>query len=285
MNDNFKIDEIVQGLCDQKFDFLKHSLRIRVSMPSVEKLEYLVEKLKTVLFPGYFGNSDISDNALPFYLGATLDEIRKILLEQIRSGLCFDCGFDELTCSNCEDRAENIAETFLIKLPSVKALLSTDVIAAYNGDPAAKNYGEAIFCYPSINVLTHYRIANELVKLGVPIIPRIIAEMAHSKTGIDIHPGATIGSHFFIDHGTGVVIGETAVIGNNVRIYQGVTLGAKSFPLDENGKPIKGIPRHPIVEDDVTIYSNSTILRRITIGKGAVIGGNMWVAGTVALFF
>jgi serine O-acetyltransferase len=160
-------------------------------------------------------------------------------------------------------------------------VLATDVEAAYNGDPAAKNYGEIISCYPVIKALINYRIAHELHKLGVPLIPRILTEMAHSETGIDIHPGAQIGSHFTIDHGTGVVIGETCIIGNNVKLYQGVTLGAKSFPLDADGNPIKGIARHPILEDNVIVYSNATILGRITIGKDAVIGGNIWVTENV----
>ena len=160
-------------------------------------------------------------------------------------------------------------------------MLATDVQAAFAGDPAAKNPGETIFCYPSIKAVTNYRIAHELYLLGVPLIPRIITEMAHSATGIDIHPGATIGESFFIDHGTGTVIGETCIIGRNVRLYQGVTLGAKSFPKGENGHLVKGIARHPIVEDNVTIYSGATILGRITIGEGAVIGGNVWVVDDV----
>jgi serine O-acetyltransferase len=153
--------------------------------------------------------------------------------------------------------------------------------AAFIGDPAAKSISEIIFCYPNTMAMTYHRIAHELYKSGVPLIPRIISEMAHSRTGIDIHPGAQIGEHFFIDHGTGTVIGETCIIGNNVRIYQGVTLGAKSFPLDENNNPIKDIPRHPIVEDDVTIYSGATVLGRVTIGKGSEIGGNVWITESV----
>lgn len=156
-------------------------------------------------------------------------------------------------------------------------MLATDIEAAYNGDPAAESKGEIISCYPVIKALVNYRIAHELVKLGVPLIPRIITEMAHSETGIDIHPAAQIGHHFTIDHGTGVVIGATCIIGNNVKLYQGVTLGAKSFPLDADGNPIKGIPRHPILEDDVIVYSNATILGRVTIGKGCVVGANIWV--------
>ncbi len=164
----------------------------------------------------------------------------------------------------------------------MRETLSTDVEAAYNGDPAAKSIGEVIFCYPAIKAISNYRIAHELMQLNIPLIPRIISEMAHSETGIDIHPGAKIGHHFTIDHGTGVVIGETCIIGNHVKLYQGVTLGAKSFPLDEKGQPIKGILRHPVLEDHVIVYSNATILGRITIGKGAVVGGNIWVTENIA---
>jgi len=173
------------------------------------------------------------------------------------------------------------ALTFMDKLPKIRELLASDAVAAFEGDPAAKQIGETIFCYPSITALLHHRISHELYKLNVPLIPRIISERAHSLTGIDIHPGASIGERFFIDHGTGTVIGETTIIGNNVRIYQGVTLGAKSFPMDEKGLPIKDIPRHPIVEDNVVIYAGATILGRITIGKNAEIGGNVWVTHDV----
>lgn len=174
------------------------------------------------------------------------------------------------------------ATAFLQALPDIRNMLILDVQAAYEGDPAAKSPGETIFSYPSIAALTHQRIAHSLHNLGVDIIPRIITEMAHAVTGIDIHPGARIGNGLFIDHGTGVVVGETSIIGNNVRLYQGVTLGAKSFPKDEHGNPVKGLARHPIVEDDVTIYSGATVLGRITIGRGAVIGANVWVTSDVA---
>ena len=159
--------------------------------------------------------------------------------------------------------------------------MSLDAKAAFDGDPAAHSIAETIFCYPSIMAMTYHRVAHELYKLDVPIIPRIISEMAHSRTGIDIHPGAQIGEYFFIDHGTGTVIGETCIIGKNVRIYQGVTLGAKSFPLDENGNPVKKIPRHPIIEDNVVIYSGATVLGRVTIGEGSEIGGNVWITESV----
>ena len=181
----------------------------------------------------------------------------------------------------CHTTASNIAAQFISRLPLIRHTLATDVEAAYYGDPAATCFGEIICCYPIIRAITNYRIAHELYTLGVPLIPRIITEMAHSETGIDIHPGAKIGDHFTIDHGTGVVIGATCIIGNHVKLYQGVTLGAKSFPLDEHGNPIKGIPRHPILEDDVIVYSNATILGRITIGRGATIVGNIWVTESV----
>lgn len=177
---------------------------------------------------------------------------------------------------------EEQATEFVEKMNQVAQSLNTDVIAAYNGDPAAESHDEVICCYPVIKALINYRVAHELLLMGVKLIPRILTEMAHSETGIDIHPGAVIGDYFTIDHGTGVVIGATCIIGNHVKLYQGVTLGAKSFPLDEHGNPIKGIPRHPILEDNVIVYSNSTILGRVTIGKDAVIGGNVWLTHDVA---
>ncbi len=276
------IDKVVAGLSDEKkYAFLHHSSSRNIPMPSIESLDQIMELLKKVIFPGFFGHSEVSNDTMNYYIGANLDIIYRMVSEQIKRGFCFDCGDIEMICNQCETRAAEASNKFLEKLPYIKHMLSTDVIAAFNGDPAARNYSETIFCYPSIKALTYFRIAHELYLLNVPIIPRIITEMSHSLTGIDIHPGATIGENFFIDHGTGVVIGETCIIGNNVRLYQGVTLGAKSFPLDENGKPIKGIARHPIVEDDVIIYSNATILGRITIGKGAAIGGNQWIINDV----
>lgn len=279
---HFNLDKIVKSLSDkEKYNFLYHTTKTGMSMPSVEILDQIVTHLKKIIFPGFYGHSEVNEDSIGYYIGANVDIVYRLLSEQIKRGFCFSCNEDEMNCMNCEMKSKDIAAAFIEKLPEVKHLLSTDVIAAYNGDPAAKSYGETIFCYPSILVLTYHRIAHALLKLDVPLIPRIIAEMAHSKTGIDIHPGAHIDEYFFIDHGTGVVIGETSIIGKNVRLYQGVTLGAKSFPLDENGKPIKGIPRHPIVEDDVIIYSNATILGTITLGKGCVIGGNMWVTDDV----
>jgi len=178
--------------------------------------------------------------------------------------------------------AYEMATKFISQLPDLRKTLATDVEVAFIGDPAAQSRGEVIFCYPAIRAITNYRIAHALLQLGVPLIPRMISEMAHSETGIDIHPGAQIGESFTIDHGTGVVIGATSIIGRNVKLFQGVTLGAKNFQLDEHGNPIKGIARHPIVEDNVVIYAQATILGRITVGAGSIIGGNVWVTSDVA---
>lgn len=248
------------------------------TMPSVDVLGNLVNKFREVLFPGYFGNATLNKSNLAYHIGVNVDHASRLLRDQIFKGICFSCSMDNaFDYEAAEKQAGEKASELIACLPEIRRLLATDVRAAYNGDPAANSEGEVIFSYPTIRTMTNHRIAHELYKLEVPLIPRIISEMAHSETGIDIHPGARISEYFAIDHGTGVVIGETARIGKNVKIYQGVTLGAKSFPLDEDGNPIKGIPRHPILEDDVVIYSNATILGRITIGKGSVIGGNLWV--------
>jgi serine O-acetyltransferase len=261
-----------------------HSISRDQPLPSLDALTEVVSLLRTVLFPGFFGPPDVSERSMHFYAGSALDRVVKLLSEQINRGYCFVCAKENRApCTDCESRSESVALEFIRKLPRVRELLATDVQAAFDGDPAAKSPGETIFCYPSIKALTNHRIAHQLHHLGVDIIPRIIGEMAHSDTGIDIHPGAHIGERFFIDHGTGTVIGETCIIGKNVRLYQGVTLGAKSFPKEDTGsRLVKGLARHPIVEDDVTIYAGATILGRVTIGQGAVIGGNVWVTQDVA---
>jgi len=259
-----------------------HKTYNHIGMPSIDSLSKAIEALKSILFPGYFGESEVTTDNMEYHLGSNIDLLSRLLREQIRRGFCFACSKEGLAaCEDCQSRTEEVTREFISRLSVIRNYLSTDVQAAYYGDPAAKSPAETIFCYPSINALLHHRIAHELLNLEVPIIPRIISEMAHSKTGIDIHPGAQIDKYFFIDHGTGVVIGETCEIGEDVRLYQGVTLGAKSFPLDENGDPIKGIPRHPILEDGVIIYSGATILGRITIGKDAIIGGNVWLTEDV----
>ncbi len=194
----------------------------------------------------------------------------------------YQCELDKcVDCSDCEDNAREAAQSLVESLPRVQGMLQEDIHAAYDGDPAAKSTMEVVMSYPAIQAITTYRIAHQLYENEVPLIPRIMTELAHSRTGIDIHPGATIGQRFFIDHGTGVVIGETTVIGDNVKIYQGVTLGAMSFPKDTAGKPVKGMKRHPNVEDNVTIYAEATILGNITLGKGSTIGGNVWLTYSV----
>ena len=262
---------------------LFHQYREGEPLPSSKKLVKMVELARAILFPGYFGNPTVNNQTIGYHIGVNVEELFGLLKEQIQAGLCFGAENPTgiVTNSATKSNAADLAAQFIAALPEIRKILATDVEAAYCGDPAATCYGEIICCYPVIRAVTNYRIAHQLYELGVPLIPRIITEMAHSEVGIDIHPGAKIGHHFTIDHGTGVVIGATCIIGNNVKLYQGVTLGAKSFPLDENGNPIKGIPRHPILEDDVIVYSNSTILGRITIGKGATIGGNIWVTESV----
>jgi serine O-acetyltransferase len=265
------------ALASKNLSFHPHSPKnCKIELPSRDSCLNIMQQLRSVLFPGYFELSEYSDEGVFFRIGAILDDVAINLQEQIRRGFCFECNY-EIDPAQCDQRAELITKDFLSRVPDVMLLLSDDVQAAYEGDPAAKSPSETIFCYPGIFAITNHRVAHELYKLGVPVIPRIISENAHSATGIDIHPGARIGRSFFIDHGTGVVIGETAIIGNRVRIYQGVTLGAKSFPLDEKGAPIKGIDRHPIIEDDVVIYAGATILGRITVGARSVVGGNVWL--------
>lgn len=280
------LTQAVSELSDNRsYEGLFHQYKDGDPLPSGKSLRRIVELAREILFPGYFGNSTVHRRTINYHIGVNVEELFSLLTEQIRAGLCFglENNPSEDTIKKIPDRdtAASIAARFISKLPEIRRILATDVEAAYYGDPAATCFGEIICCYPIIRAITNYRIAHELYMLNVPLIPRIITEMAHSETGIDIHPGAQIGHHFTIDHGTGVVIGATCIIGNNVKLYQGVTLGAKSFPLDENGNPIKGIARHPILEDDVIVYSNATILGRITIGKGATIGGNIWVTESV----
>lgn len=249
-------------------------------MPSVDRMAVFVNKVREVVFPGYFGSTPLDPDTIKYYMGVYVDEIFDILSEQILSGLCFSCTDKtdiEAKIAFYSIKSKELAAKFVAYLPELRSLLEKDVDATYVGDPAAHGKGEVIFCYPAIRAISSYRIAHKLVELEIPLIPRIISEMAHSETGIDINPEAVIGEYFTIDHGTGTVIGATCIIGNHVKLYQGVTLGAKSFDLDDHGNPIKGIPRHPIIEDDVIIYAQATILGRITIGKGSVIGGNVWV--------
>lgn len=257
--------------------------RASLQMPAREALHTIIDGLFGVLFPTHFGSADLSDEGIDYFVGHTLDATLRLLHEQITRELQFASaeGAEVKVKAISDHRAFEITRGFAAQLPKVRALLEKDIRAAYQGDPAAKSIEEVRFCYPGISAVTYHRIAHELHLLGAPLLARIIAELAHSATGIDIHPGAQIGGSFFIDHGTGVVIGETAIIGERVRLYQAVTLGAKRFPVGDNGVLVKGAPRHPVVEDDVVIYSGATILGRVTIGRGSTIGGNVWITRDV----
>lgn len=266
-------------------DSLCEMCHLRLSsepLPQQSIIQEIITLSRSLLFPGFFGDCDVNSYNLEYVIGMQCERLKAALESQILAGLVIEQSCNGLNLDSMKARAEDIAAQFIVHLPELRQTLHTDVSAMYLGDPAAVSYEEVIYCYPAIKAIINYRIAHELYLKQVPIIPRMISEAAHSETGIDIHPGATIGDHFAIDHGTGVVIGATAIIGRNVKLYQGVTLGAKSFDLDENNNPIKGIPRHPIIGDNVVIYSNATILGRITIGSNAVIGGNIWVTSDVA---
>lgn len=286
MKSNFAHDfrETVKRLADtENMKGLFHRHRHGDPLPSTPALQEIIALCRAVLFPGYYGKSSIDTSTVSYSIGVDVERLYNLLIEQIEAGLCFTSDRAETACADGDlhNHAKDCAQQIIERLPEVRSILATDVEAAYLGDPAAQNYGEVISCYPAIKALTVYRIAHELHLLGVPLIPRIMAELAHSETGIDIHPAATIGKYFTIDHGTGVVIGATCIIGDNVKLYQGVTLGAKSFQLDDEGNPVKNVPRHPILEDNVIVYSNATILGRITIGRGSIIGGNIWVTHDV----
>jgi len=245
--------------------------------PSRDALAEVVEALKGALFPMRLGPPDLRQESEDFYVGHTLDSALHGLLAQVRLELAYSARHQGRGDADVEAEALLAARSFAAALPAIRQLLDSDVLAAYHGDPAARSVDEVLLCYPGVLAMIHHRLAHQLYRLGLPLLARIVAELAHAQTGIDIHPGAQIGAGFFIDHGTGVVIGETAVIGQRVRLYQAVTLGAKRFPKDLDGKLQKGLPRHPVVEDDVVIYAGATILGRVTLGKGAVIGGNVWL--------
>jgi len=243
----------------------------------VEVLDLLIE----ILFPGYTGKRAVTKSNVHYIVIDILYHVYTELSEQIERAYTYQCRMQKCDTGDCRATAEDAALHLLTKVPAIREMLKGDVGAAFEGDPAAKSHEEIVISYPCITAIATYRIAHELYLKQVPLIPRIMSECAHAKTGIDIHPGATIGHNFFIDHGTGVVIGETTIIGDNVKIYQGTTLGAMSFPKDERGRIIKGRKRHPTIEDDVTIYAEATILGDVTIGKGATIGGNVWVKQSV----
>ncbi len=276
---SLELGKVIKSLSEPKsYELVYHRPQNNEEILSIDSVKEIIEIIRDVIFPGYFDNTALRADTIKYHIGVKLDKLFTLLSLQIKRGFCFSCNSQpNIDCNLCHCDSVSIALKFINQLPDLREKMSKDLQAIFLGDPAAKGYGEIIFAYPAIKAITNYRVAHALLKLNVPIIPRIITEMAHSETGIDIHPGAQIGEFFTIDHGTGIVIGETSEIGNHVTLYQGVTLGAKSFPVDEAGNPIKGIPRHPILEDDVTIYAGATILGRVTVGKGSVIGGNVWV--------
>lgn len=259
------------------------SQEIHRERPSRDAVIEIVRDLRSALFPTHYGVADFTETSLDFFVGNRLDASLRALQEQVRRCLRYSAENAE-PAADGGDRARHarqLVTEFAHALPHIRALLETDLRAAYDGDPAASSRAEILFCYPGVSATVNHRLAHELYRLGVPLLPRMMSELAHSITGIDIHPGARIGEQFFIDHGTGVVIGETAVIGQRVRLYQGVTLGASRFPRNLDGTLVKGQARHPIIEDDVVIYAGATVLGRITIGRGSTIGGNVWVTENV----
>ncbi|MHC4619964.1 MAG: serine O-acetyltransferase EpsC [Planctomycetota bacterium] len=251
------------------------------NLPVRDKIIEILDLLTELLFPGYTGKRAVTRSNINYVVIDILYHVYTELSEQIERAYKYRCRLDKCDTGDCRKMAEDAAQHLLTQLPRVRELLKSDVGAAFDGDPAAKSYEEIVISYPCIVAIASYRIAHELYLQDVPLIPRIMTEVAHAKTGIDIHPGATIGRSFFIDHGTGVVVGETTIIGDNVKIYQGATLGALSFPKDERGRVIKGGKRHPTIEDNVTIYAEATILGNVTIGKDTVIGGNVWIKESV----
>jgi serine O-acetyltransferase len=279
---DWQLSDVVAGLRASRevTHNVRHKGRIR-EMPSREAIAQIIQGLCAALFPTHYGRPDLSDESIDYFVGNTLNSTLVLLAEQVRRGLLFVTDVDTQHDAKVADQAHAITREFASQLPGIRALLVSDLQAAYQGDPAATSVSEILLCYPGMTAIIYYRLAHALYKLGAPILARLISELAHASTGIDIHPGADIGGAFFIDHGTGVVIGETTVIGQGVRLYQAVTLGAKRFPTDEDGHLLKGHARHPIVEDDVVIYAGATVLGRITIGKGSTIGGNVWLTQSV----
>jgi serine O-acetyltransferase len=271
------VDEITRTFHgDSGINFIEAS-----NLPVRDKIVEILDLFTELLFPGYTGKRTVTKSNINYIVIDILYHVYTELSEQIERAYKYRCRMEKCDTGDCRAMAEDAAEYLLTRIPNIRGMLKGDVGAAFDGDPAAKSYEEIVISYPCIIAIATYRIAHELYLKGVPLIPRIMTECAHARTGIDIHPGAKIGKNFFIDHGTGVVIGETTVIGDNVKIYQGATLGAMSFPKDERGKIIRGGKRHPTIEDNVTIYAEATILGDVVIGKNAVIGGNVWIKESV----
>ena len=273
---SFNLPRVVGELRRSREDThkIRHLGRVR-ELPSRDALEEVLKGIFAALFPTHYGRSDLTDETIDYFVGNVLSVALNTLSEQIRRGLYFSSSSNLDEEATFDALAERLTALFASELPEIRALIVSDIRAAMSGDPAATSVSEILLCYPGVSAAIHYRIAHALYELGSPLLARFISEIAHSKTGVDIHPGAKIGEGFFIDHGTGVVIGQTAILGRNVRLYQAVTLGAKRFPEDDEGNIIKGAERHPILEDDVVIYAGATVLGRITIGARSTIGGNV----------
>ncbi|MFC3460756.1 MULTISPECIES: serine O-acetyltransferase EpsC [Massilia] len=265
----------------EKTHNIRHQGRVR-ELPSRTVLRQVIEGISAALFPTHYGRPDLNDESIDYFVGDTLNVALDRLVEQVRRALRFNPELENAGEAELAERARAITHSFAASLPEIRALLVSDVQAALAGDPAASSVAEIMLCYPGTIAVLYHRLAHRLHRLGTPFLARLAADIAHTLTGIDIHPAAQIGASFFIDHGTGVVIGETAILGQRVRLYQAVTLGARRFPTDEHGALVKGAPRHPIVEDDVVIYAGATILGRITVGAGSTIGGNVWLTQSVA---
>jgi len=279
------LDQVVAGLRAARERWREAQQRLREpggrELPSREALAGIVEGLRGALFPMRLGPPELRQESEDYYVGHTLDSVLSALRAQVRLELRHGARTSGLPTLDADARAQAIVHDFALALPRIRTLLDSDVLAAFDGDPAARSVDEVLLCYPGIRATINHRIAHQLYRQGVPLLARVIAEQAHGETGIDIHPGAMIGPGFFIDHGTGVVIGETAEIGANVRLYQAVTLGARRFETDADGHLQKGGARHPKLEDEVVIYAGATILGRVTIGRGSVIGGNVWLTRSV----
>lgn len=279
----FDLGPVISGLRQVRDDWRsaqdRHAEFGALGFPSRQAMSRVIDVLSAALFPLRLGPPDLHVESEDEFVQASLETALPLLAAQVRMELHYSR--HERGSEAIERAVTAIVEELARRLPDIRRMLDSDLEAAFDGDPAARSVDEVLLCYPCVTAIIHHRIAHELYTLGAPLVARIIAEIAHSRTGIDIHPGAQIGDSFFIDHGTGVVIGQTAIIGNRVRIYQAVTLGARSFSTDEEGRLVKDEPRHPIIEDDVTIYAGATILGRITIGRGSVIGGNVWLTRSV----
>ncbi|MBU1261017.1 MAG: serine acetyltransferase [Planctomycetes bacterium] len=276
--ENDGIKKFVKAIVDTYEDDSGINFIDTTNLPLRDRILEILDLLTEVVFPGYTGVKEVTSSNIGFVVGDILCKIQSQLNEQIERALLHQCRLKQCDGASCHIMAQDITEYLLNRLADIRNLLKTDIQAAFDGDPAASSFEEIVLSYPGLRAITTHRIAHELYLKKVPLIPRIISERAHHETGIDIHPGARIGERFFIDHGTGIVIGETAVIGNNVKIYQGVTLGALALA---KGQSLRGVKRHPTIEDDVTIYAAATILGDITIGKGAIIGGNVWIKDSV----